>query len=742
MHLPPNPPPERSFTKLRFGLILIATAGAFLGLFVSSNSASVRVDASEKIESDRQLSTLLKEREKFQQQLQPKKEEIKSEPSPKPPEEIFAIIEPVPRLNLQETSPSNLLKIGGDRTDRRTGILPVEDRRTGILPVREDRRTGILPVDEKSILPVEDRRTGILPVREDIPPVDETEEADLTTDFLQPETDKIDRRTGILPVNKKPPLIDEKPPLIDEKPPLIDENSQEPATKTETSPIERWNLPPRNSAADLLANGSTSGRETNKNRSEEVLETSAESEQNAGIVITLNDAILLALENNRNLKNQYLDRIVDRDRLEVAEDIFSPNFTPEASLQIDGRDNNILPFPNSGGLNLSTDVDLRLPNGATITLNWNTNSRLEGSENAFNSIGQNLGVTLTQPLLRGAGSEINRLPIKIARLQETNNVLQLKSTVIDTVTNVIKTYRGLVQSQQQLEIQEKALENARERLERTELLIELGRIARVEAVSIQQEISGAELAVLRARSNLASQKLSLVQILDIERQIEVVAEDFTEVETPSLNLEEITQLALLNQPSYLQEQIAIERAELDMLEAEDALRWKLDLSAGYNNAINTVTETSGDFLAGINLSQEFGNMKERKLQLKESQIGLIQAQNNLLEARQSLEIDVVNAVRDVTLSLQEVKLARQATELAEELLKIEEDKLKFGVGNVRAQDVVDAQERVVGARNAELNAKIDYQNSLTDLSQILGTTLDELGIEFDDGLGEVVFEED
>ncbi len=716
MHLPPNPPPERSFTKLRFCFILIATAGAFLGLFVSSNSASVRVDASEKTESDRQLSTLLKEREKFQQQLQPKKEEIKTEPSPKPPEEIFAIIEPVPSLNLQQTSPSNLLKIGGDRTDRRTGILPVEPDIPPVEPVDEksDRRTGILPVHEKS-----DR---ILPVEGDIAPVEPV--------------DEIDRRTGILPVNEKAPILP-----VNEKAPVIDENPEEQATKTETNLLERWNLPPRNSAADLLANGSTSGRETNKNRSE-VLETPAESEQNPGIVLTLNDAILLALENNRNLKNQYLNRIVERNRLEVAEDIFAPDFTPEASLEIDGDNNNILPFPNSGGLDLSANVDLRLPNGATITLNWNTNSRLEGSDRAFNSIGQNLGLTLTQPLLRGAGSEINRLPIKRARLTETNNVLQLKSSVIETVTNVITTYRSLVGSQQQLEIQENALENAKKRLEETELLIQLGRRARVEAVTIQQEISGAELAVLRARNALASQKLSLVRILDIDRQIEVVAEDFTEVETPSLNIEEITQLALLNQPSYLQEQIAIETAELALLEAEDALRWNLDLSAGYNNAINTITETTGDVRAGISLSQDFGNMKERKLQLKESQIGLIQAQNNLLEARQSLEIDVVNAVRDVTLSLEEVKLARQATELAEELLKIEEDKLKFAVGNVRAQDVVDAQERVVSARNAELNAKINYQNSLTDLSQILGTTLDDLGIEFNDGLSEVVFEED
>ncbi len=84
MHLPPNmpPEPEPNFGKARFGLILIATLGAFFWLFVASNSASLRVDATDEAERDRELSSLLKAREQFQQELQPEKEEIKSEPSP------------------------------------------------------------------------------------------------------------------------------------------------------------------------------------------------------------------------------------------------------------------------------------------------------------------------------------------------------------------------------------------------------------------------------------------------------------------------------------------------------------------------------------------------------------------------------------------------------------------------------------------------------------------------------------
>ncbi len=700
MHLPPNTPPEPepNFGKVRFGLILIATLGAFFWLFVTSNSASLRVDATDEAERDRQLSSLLKAREKFQQELQPEKEEIKSEPAPEPPQEIFAKLQPVPQLNLQTTSPLNLSEIRGNS------------------------QTNISPVDEE--------------VDEEIAPVDETEPVDLATDFLTDETDDLTDFAEDFLTDETDNLTDfaENFPTDETETLPLDKNLEIEPTKTETNPLEYWNLPPRNSAADLLA----SGRITES----EVLETSPENQPTSAILLTLNDAILLALENNRELKNQYLERIIQRNQLEVAEDIFAPDFTPRASLGIDGNDTNLLPFPNSGGLNLSTTVGLRLPNGATIDLTWNANSTLDGGDTSLSNLGQNLELNVTQPLLRGAGSEINRLPIKRARLTEKNNILELKSNLINTITRVITAYRSFVQSQQGLEIQENALEDAKQRLEEINILIEFGRRARVEAVPFQQDIARSELAVLRAKSNLETQKLNLIEILDLERDFEVVGEDIQEVEAPAFNLEEITELALLNKPSYLQAEINIKTAEFSLLEAEDALRWQLDLGASYKNTLDTLNETAGDLRASISLSQEFGDLKDKKLELKRSQIGLVQAQNNLLEARQNLEIEVANAVRDVKLSLEEVKLARQTTELAEQQLQIERDKLELSAPNASAQEVVRAQQAVVEARNNELAAKIDYQNSLTDLWQTLGTTLNELDIEFNHGLGEVIFEED
>jgi outer membrane protein TolC len=61
--------------------------------------------------------------------------------------------------------------------------------------------------------------------------------------------------------------------------------------------------------------------------------------------------------------------------------------------------------------------------------------------------------------------------------------------------------------------------------------------------------------------------------------------------------------------------------------------------------------------------------------------------------------------------------------LSERQLEIERQKQRLGRGD-GIFELVRLQNELVDARNAELNATIDYLNALTRLDQSLGTTLD------------------
>jgi outer membrane protein TolC len=101
----------------------------------------------------------------------------------------------------------------------------------------------------------------------------------------------------------------------------------------------------------------------------------------------------------------------------------------------------------------------------------------------------------------------------------------------------------------------------------------------------------------------------------------------------------------------------------------------------------------------------------------------LQAENNLKDQRESLEIQVTDRIRDANLSFSQVQLARLARESSERQLEIEREKQRLGRGS-GVFEIVSLEDSLVEARNAELNATIEYLNALTNLDKTVGTTLD------------------
>ncbi len=446
------------------------------------------------------------------------------------------------------------------------------------------------------------------------------------------------------------------------------------------------------------------------------------------ITLRLQETVILALENNRTIKNQYLERIVQRQNLAVAEDKFVPDFTPEVSVtwrNLDqGGTSNI-----TNGLEMSAQLELRIPTGGELDLGWrgrSENRRGSGLSNESRDIlRQNLELSFRQPLLNGAGLDINRASVKIARIDETINLLDLKSTVINQITTAILAYRRLLQAQERLKIELNSLEIAQQQVENTQVLIDAGRNARVDLIPVKTRVANQEVSVLNAENNLKQQQLELLEVLDLEQGLNLVAsEEVKSVESQPLDLELIRSQAFKNRPDYLKAQLTVERSEFELLVAENERRWNIDLSASLNHdpAPNIIDDRT-EFRAGLVLSKTLGDLTLEQ-QFKRRQIDLKQAKNNLDEEIQTIEIAVENGIRDVQSNFRKVQLAERATQLTEEQFKNEEEKVKLGVGRSSIVDLVRFQEDLVRARNDELNAKIDYLNSITTLNQDLGTTLE------------------
>jgi outer membrane protein TolC len=439
------------------------------------------------------------------------------------------------------------------------------------------------------------------------------------------------------------------------------------------------------------------------------------------IRLTLSDVVVLALENNRPLKNAYLERIVQRQELAVAEDKFAPDLTPVVSISL----------ARFGTTQTTTDTDLglgatvavKVPTGGEFSFRWATNSQsslgnglnLDINDDPF---GQNLQFNFKQPLLRGAGINVNKASVDIARLTERINILDLKSTLITTITESILAYRELIRAQERLKIAQLSLQRAEESLANNRVLIEAGRLAPVDIVQSETEVARRQVSLVEAENTLAATRLALLNILDIDKSTIIVATDPLVVSAVALNPTQLREVAFANQPDYLKAQLDLARTKLALLQAENNRLWDLSLNTSYGYISNDTT----DLRVGLALSRTIGDLTiERDFQ--RSLVNQRQAENTLQEQQESLELQLIDRIRDVNLSFAQVELAKKVTASAQRQLDIAREKQRLG-RDITIFELVRLQDELVQARNEELNALINYLNALTRLDQTLGTTLE------------------
>lgn len=450
-----------------------------------------------------------------------------------------------------------------------------------------------------------------------------------------------------------------------------------------------------------------------------------------GVELTLNDVIILGLENNREIKNQYLERIVQRQDLIVAEDKFNPNFTPNLSINwSDITQGNLTTITN--GLVLSAGVVIKIPTGGELNMGWVGQRQQQNYQGSGGSdrdvLRQNLELTFKQPLLRGAGQRVNRADIEIARITETINLLDLKSTLIDKTTEIIISYRRVLQAQEEVKIDLQALENAKKTVENTQFLIDAGRIAKAELITVQSQVADQEIALLSSRNNLRQRRLDLLELLDIDEDVNIIASQNLEIQPPTLDIDRIRQSILEHQPSYLKAKLNLENAKTQLVIDENKRRWNIDLATVVrHDPAPNIIENRTELSAGLTFSKALGDRSiERDFQ--RSRVNVLKLENDLKETIQKVNTEVTKNLQDIELNFKKVELSRQATKLAELQLSNEVEKIKLGFQGRRLLDLVDFQSKLNEAQNNELNAKIDYLNALTNLEKNLGITLDTLGI--------------
>ncbi|MDH3998266.1 MAG: TolC family protein [Desulfuromonadales bacterium] len=453
--------------------------------------------------------------------------------------------------------------------------------------------------------------------------------------------------------------------------------------------------------------------------------------------MTLADCIRVAMKENKTIKSAYLDRVVQKYSLSVAEDKFTPKMT--LSTGANYAETSIRDSDTIGATvtDVSATVSELLPSGAALELTANQGT-VNGDTTSGTDVNYGWNVSLTQPLLKGGGFDVTSASVRSARLSELNNVLSLKTTLIDTLTTVITTYRDYVRALKELDISRQSFERGKELVEINKELIAAGRMAKIDIVQSEADVANREYSLLSSENGADAARLALVKAMGIDRKAQITPIGTFDIEPIPYELTQAKSIAFENRPDYRSALLNMEDSQISLMLSKNDQLWDLSLTGDYGQnfirpgglGVNSDTDA---WAVGLNLSIPIGDMTiyQSYLNAKTSQQ---QLDLSLTKLKDDIEIEVEDVLRDADMKMRQVKLAQLARELSEKKVEIETEKLKMGRST--NFQLVSFQNDLVNAQNNELNSIISYLNALTDIERTLGITLDRWGVALVERQGE------
>ena len=450
------------------------------------------------------------------------------------------------------------------------------------------------------------------------------------------------------------------------------------------------------------------------------------------VPLALLEAVRLALTQNVAVKKGLLDRAVQRMDLALAERLFEPEFYLKGGYEYDS-------FSNSDTRGAGVEIYQRIMTAGELKFDWRQDNVLNRDASRFNNPSR-LSVTLTKPLLKGAGVTVGTAEVVTARNNEAINALEFEQLVIDRVTAVQESYWNLLLALENRMTASRSLEASLDIKRRNELLIRAGRMPAADLVQAEQEVAARRVDVLEQEFAAQAANQQLVLLLDLDEQVSILPVEgmvYRPVEAP---YETMVRQALEHNRPLQQTRLRLRQRELDLELARSNAKDQVDLVVG--STVNADADTTGraadqawDLGQGWNLGLGFriplGLPRDRLAQqVRVAAKDLEQAKLDLHQSTMNVRQDVLDRANDVARSLRQISLAQTSRSLAQQKYEIELARLELGRSS--NFQVLSYQRDLSSAMVSEHRAIVNYLVSLARLDAAVGTALHTWNVKVED----------
>jgi outer membrane protein len=454
--------------------------------------------------------------------------------------------------------------------------------------------------------------------------------------------------------------------------------------------------------------------------------------------ISLMDAVLMAMENNPSLMVERFNPDIQETFVREEKAVFDPVLEAEISAQRNDRSSSDIDDSTTDVYRGSLSLKDFFPLGTFMEVEI-AGTLTDDSQYSDPYASTRMGLSLTQPLLRGYGRDVNLAKIRQSRLNTAITRYELAAFSEALLARVETAYWDYSLSQRRIQIFEESLTIAEQQLTETRERIRVGVMAEAELAAVLAEVASQKQGLINARSAQDANRIRLLQLLNPpgkpswDRTVELVHDP--ELPEVTLNRESThVTTAIQNRPEIQQARLDIQRGELELVRTKNGMLPQMDLfvnlgKTGYADSfpgsVRDLPEDSYDVLVGLGFEYPLNNRRARAQRLR-SRLQKEQAEKALENLAHLIAFDVRNAYIEVNRSREQITASAATRKFQEENLRIEME--KFRVGNSTNFFVAQAQRDLLLNRINEVSAVVNYLKALTEFYRLEGTLLERRGI--------------
>ncbi len=480
--------------------------------------------------------------------------------------------------------------------------------------------------------------------------------------------------------------------------------------------------------------------------------------------VTLADVVAMAMAANTEIKVRAGDVLVSEEDIEKARSRFDPNIVLYANVTEGKRPS---PFdahrPREPLTTAEAHATLskRTQLGTTVDVGaWYGLSQADDAGALLNPLHTgSAGITLNQPLLRGAGLFVNRAPVELARRANAITDARFHELVMLTLTQVEAAYWELVLRHANLVDGQTVYAHATKLEDEARQRYEAGDFAEIDYLEAQRAAADRRAKLLEIRNALIRSEAKLKAITNAPEPLSPEVARWVPKDRPRFQAvyfspaDEIV-TGLEQRPAFQAAKLDLEKQDISVRVAKNALLPQLDLIAGLtvegiagdarprfddqgNQLVSPYVGDAGDLFdhmssgdgtrwnVGVELKFPLGRRYDKAHHAQRQAVAR-QAFERLVRAERTVIREVRTAIRIIGSDGERVRAAIRSRGLAEQLVEKSYEKVKLGEGSTR--EFVEALDDLADAHALENLALTEFVVSLTELERATGTLLANRGI--------------